>query len=204
MEPPLGQEAATADLVTDIIAPRLHRSSDQVRRLAPWELTDTEVSDLARDLTSGSVPWRNAWALAPPPDAPHETTVPSETESLTSGASCFSPIDRYPMIVAAQSGGLHAEVTDMAQTRTSAPAGDTPVQPAGQIPEKLTREEDDELRRLHWLSQVGTLAGKKTERLLELRLRDRRKEIRAPREFAEEKVDVRGGTLRRWFHFRSQ
>lgn len=47
----------------------------------------------------------------------------------------------------------------------------------------LTRDEDDELRRLHYFSQVGQLAGPKLERFLELRLRDRRKAIRPPREF---------------------
>ena len=72
------------------------------------------------------------------------------------------------------------------------------------VPQRLTRAEDDELRRLHWFSQVGILSQRKRERLLELRLRDRRNEIRAPREFAEEKVEVEGGTKRRWFVFGSR
>lgn len=49
----------------------------------------------------------------------------------------------------------------------------------------LTQDEDDELRRLHYFNQVGHLAGRKLERFLELRLRDRRKEIRPPREFLQ-------------------
>jgi hypothetical protein len=53
------------------------------------------------------------------------------------------------------------------------------------IPDGLTREEDDELRRLHWFAQIGTLAARRVERLIELRLRDRRKEVRPPREFEE-------------------
>jgi hypothetical protein len=40
--------------------------------------------------------------------------------------------------------------------------------------------------------------------MVELRLRDRRQEIRAPREFAEEKVEIRGGKKRKWYQFRSQ
>ena len=74
MEPPLDQEAATADLVTDIIAPNLNRSSAHVRGQVPWDLTEAEVSDLARDLTSGSTGWRNAWSLQPGRASPDETT----------------------------------------------------------------------------------------------------------------------------------
>ena len=96
------------------------------------------------------------------------------------------------------------KLSDMAQTRTSAPAGEAVVDQTAPIPQGLSPAEDDELRRLHWLSQIGSLAGRKAERLLELRLRDRRKEIRAPREFAEEKVEVKGGTRRRWYHFRTR
>lgn len=47
----------------------------------------------------------------------------------------------------------------------------------------LTRDEDDELRRLHYFSNIGALAGQRFERFLELRLRDRRKDVRVPREF---------------------
>ena len=49
--------------------------------------------------------------------------------------------------------------------------------------ERLSRSEDDELRRLHFLSQLGALSERSKVRLLELRLRDRRREIRTPREF---------------------
>lgn len=69
---------------------------------------------------------------------------------------------------------------------------------------RLTRDEDDELRRLHWISQIGSLALHKRERLLELRVRDRRSEIRPPREFAEEKVEVRAGKRRKWYSFRAE
>lgn len=56
--------------------------------------------------------------------------------------------------------------------------------------EGLTREEDDELRRLNWMSQIGALAVRKIERMIELRLRDRRKEIRPPREFTDAVVEA--------------
>jgi hypothetical protein len=57
------------------------------------------------------------------------------------------------------------------------------AKPAESLGEGLTRDEDDELRRLHYFSQFGALAGQKLERFLELRLRDRRKAVRKPREF---------------------
>ena len=59
------------------------------------------------------------------------------------------------------------------------------AQPAGPVAEGLTREEDDELRRLHYFSQFGALAGQKLERFLDLRLHDRRASVRTPREFDE-------------------
>lgn len=55
--------------------------------------------------------------------------------------------------------------------------------PEGAILERLNRDEDDDLRRLYWLSQNGTLSDLFEIRLLERRLRDRRAEIRPPREF---------------------
>lgn len=61
----------------------------------------------------------------------------------------------------------------------------TAVEEAPELTQGLTSEEDDELRRLHYFSQIGTLAGAKLERILELRLRDRRATIRPPREFQE-------------------
>lgn len=58
MDAPLDQEAATADLITDIVAPALHRS-----------MPDTEVCDLARTVAAGSPSWRDAWRLhSEPPD----------------------------------------------------------------------------------------------------------------------------------------
>ena len=77
-----------------------------------------------------------------------------------------------------------------------------PYAPDG--PPRLTTDEDDELRRLHWISRIGSLSMSKRERILELRIRDRRNGIRAPREFAEEQVVVADGKTRRWYHFRSR
>ena len=53
---------------------------------------------------------------------------------------------------------------------------------AGPAADALTAEEDDELRRLHWFSQVAALSDEMLERIIELRLRDRRTEIRPVRE----------------------
>lgn len=50
----------------------------------------------------------------------------------------------------------------------------------------LTHEEDDELRRLNWLSQYGSLSEIKLERLIELRLRDRRAAVGPPGEIPDE------------------
>lgn len=92
-----------------------------------------------------------------------------------------------------------AEIANVPESRTQAP----PVE-SEELRQRLTHDEDDELRRLNWISQIGSLSQHKRERLLELRLRDRRKEIRAPREFAEEKVVTRGGKTRKWYQFRSR
>ena len=67
---------------------------------------------------------------------------------------------------------------------------DRPADEPAPMPQGLTRAEDDELRRLHWLSRMGALALQKVERLIELRLRDRRVEIREPREFAAEQTST--------------
>ncbi|HMK96574.1 MAG TPA: hypothetical protein VK425_03445 [Acidimicrobiales bacterium] len=45
----------------------------------------------------------------------------------------------------------------------------------------LTREEDDELRRLGFMARYGSLTAESQGRLDQLRLRDRRKKIRLPR-----------------------
>jgi hypothetical protein len=57
------------------------------------------------------------------------------------------------------------------------------VPPESFLGPRLSRDEDDDLRRLNWLAQNGTLSPLFEERLLERRLRDRRKDIRPPREF---------------------
>jgi hypothetical protein len=51
------------------------------------------------------------------------------------------------------------------------------------VEQRLTQAEDDDLRRLHWLSQMGTLSSCKRLCLMDLLVRDRRAQIRAPREF---------------------
>ena len=50
----------------------------------------------------------------------------------------------------------------------------------------LTRIEDNELRRLNWMAQKGQLTEGMRARMIELRLRDRRKTIRRPRIVADE------------------
>lgn len=47
----------------------------------------------------------------------------------------------------------------------------------------LTAEEDDELRRLGFLYEMGQLSERSQERFVELRLRDQRRRVREPREF---------------------
>lgn len=54
----------------------------------------------------------------------------------------------------------------------------------------LTTEEDDELRRLNALAQLGSLSPTSVERLLALRLRDRRTTIRRPRDVVGEQKEV--------------
>jgi hypothetical protein len=51
------------------------------------------------------------------------------------------------------------------------------------LQEPLSPEEDDELRRLHYLSQNGMLSDWSRSRIEELKPRDRRSTIRPPREF---------------------
>lgn len=53
------------------------------------------------------------------------------------------------------------------------------------LSDRLTVEEDDELRRLNYLAEMGLLSEHSQERLIELRLRDRRRRVRGPREFGE-------------------
>lgn len=132
MERPLDQETANADLISDILSPTPGLSSP--------------VSDLARDLTSGSSAWREAWAVGP------------ANPELVDGLAASS--------------------------------------------KRLSYDEDEELRRLNYLAEIGTLAGVKAERLVELRLRDRREEVRPPREVAEENIDPE--TKRKWYQFHSQ
>ncbi|HEX6393069.1 MAG TPA: hypothetical protein VFZ97_06475 [Acidimicrobiales bacterium] len=62
----------------------------------------------------------------------------------------------------------------------------------------LTREEDDELRRLNYFLEVGSLSDSMLERMVELRLRDRRKSVRPPREFGEDDSPPDAGHRLRW------
>jgi hypothetical protein len=54
------------------------------------------------------------------------------------------------------------------------------------LSDPLTVDEDNELRRLSYLAEMGMLSQPSQERLIELRLRDRRRKVRAPREFGED------------------
>lgn len=132
MEAPLDQEAANADLISDIVAPFMNKA--------------VNVSEVARGLTSGGSAWRDAWSV-------QQLDPETATES-------------------------------------------------GLASRSLSYAEDEELRRLNYLAEISTLAEVKAERLIELRLRDRRDEVRAPREFAEENIDAR--TKRKWYQFGSR
>jgi hypothetical protein len=90
----------------------------------------------------------------------------------------------------------------MRRTRISSAVEE--VEEAAPVAQGLTPAEDDELRRLHWFSQIGSLGTRKAERMIELRLRDRRAVIRPPRDLVEEKVEGSGTSRRRWYHFRSR
>jgi hypothetical protein len=57
MEAPLDPGTATADLITDILAPTL------LHQPAQWEAADREVCELVRVLLSPSDPWKAAWKL---------------------------------------------------------------------------------------------------------------------------------------------
>jgi hypothetical protein len=59
----------------------------------------------------------------------------------------------------------------------------------------LTHEEDSELRRLHYLANLGTMSLQARERFVELRARDRRAKVREPREF---EIPIVSANRRRW------
>lgn len=63
MEAPLDQEAANADLITDIVTPTPDRSLG--------------VAELARDLASGSPAWRAAWSLRTSEPVQDQRATPS-------------------------------------------------------------------------------------------------------------------------------
>ena len=76
-----------------------------------------------------------------------------------------------------------ASVADPAHMADVAPL---PMDDTLELGPPLTREEDDELRSLNYLNEIGCLAPHKAERLLELRVRDRRFKVRPPRGVVEE------------------
>ena len=53
------------------------------------------------------------------------------------------------------------------------------------LSDRLTAAEDDELRRMNYLAEMGLLSEDSQERLIELRIRDERRKVRPPREFGE-------------------
>jgi hypothetical protein len=71
------------------------------------------------------------------------------------------------------------------------------------LEERLTREEDNELRRLGFFQQVGALSDHRRERFIELRLRDRRKEVRPPSGVANETAVDAVTEPRRWSPFKT-
>ena len=83
-------------------------------------------------------------------------------------------------IVDIKARGSRADVSDVAKTDNEAAKVDSGFDRV------LTEDEDNELRRLHYLSEMGLLSPRSNERLIELRLRDRRKRVREPREFGED------------------
>jgi hypothetical protein len=76
-----------------------------------------------------------------------------------------------------------------------------PLDEIAELKQGLTRDEDDELRRLHWFSQVGELAARKRERMIELRIRDRRQDIRPLRGHGEPDAGPPVHSTRRWLKF---
>ncbi|HEX6395735.1 MAG TPA: hypothetical protein VFZ97_20065 [Acidimicrobiales bacterium] len=70
MEVPLDQETATADLITDILAPTMAHHPIALAPLAHvghWEMSESEVCELVHTLVSGTGAWKNAWSVGPDP-----------------------------------------------------------------------------------------------------------------------------------------
>lgn len=65
------------------------------------------------------------------------------------------------------------------------PVGGSTAESDTWLDQRLSPEEDDELRRLHYMGTQGMLSERMRERLLVLRVRDRRDHIRSPREFGD-------------------
>lgn len=82
---------------------------------------------------------------------------------------------RHLHLWAAQGGLTRNPISSVVHARPRSESEDPSLE-AG-----LTRVEDNELRRLNWMAQRGRLTDAMRERMIELRLRDRRKTIRRPR-----------------------
>jgi hypothetical protein len=70
MEVPLDQETATADLITDILAPTMAHhpmAFEPLRHVGHWEMSEIEVCDLVQVLVSGTGAWKKAWSFGPDP-----------------------------------------------------------------------------------------------------------------------------------------
>lgn len=65
----------------------------------------------------------------------------------------------------------------------------------------MSHQEDLELRRLYWIAQARTLRGPDIRRFVELRQRDRRSEIRPPKELADGFREMHEA-VRRWLRYR--
>lgn len=72
------------------------------------------------------------------------------------------------------------------------------VEPLCILSNGLSPDEDDELRRLNFLATVGQLSDSRQERLVELRLRDRRDDVREPRESLVVKENEEDGGKRQF------
>lgn len=73
------------------------------------------------------------------------------------------------------------ESTDWWEEWSEEPVEAVPLKDAEPLSKWLTCEEDDELRHLNQMAIARRLRGAEVERMIELRLRDRRKEVRPPR-----------------------
>lgn len=105
------------------------------------------------------------------------------------------------MTIATQSAGAGADFSNVFPSRTPRSAKDTPSEDSSPTAPGLSPREDLELRRLYWIAQARTLKGPDIKRFVELRQRDRRTDIRPPKELSDE-VGEMHEAVRRWLRFR--